>query len=90
MRRSSWLLTAKCLGQAEMPLAWMPRTYACGHLAGKVGVLREILEVAAAKGAALGVEARPQQYGDFLRGSFFPHGFAHFLAQFGVPAAWPR
>ena len=26
MRRSSWLLTAKCLGQAEIPLDWMPRT----------------------------------------------------------------
>ena len=59
----------------------------CGHLAGKIRVLREILEVAAAEGAALGVEARPQQYGDFLRGSFLAHGFAHFLAQGGVPAA---
>ena len=60
---------------------------ACGHLARKVRVLGEVLEVAAAEGAALGVEARPQQYGDFLRGSFVPHGLAHFLAQGGVPAA---
>ena len=60
---------------------------ACGHLARKVRVLGEVLEVAAAEGAALGVEARPQQYGDFLRGGFLAHGFAHFLAQGGVPAA---
>ena len=26
MRRSSWELTAKCLGQAATPCDWMPRT----------------------------------------------------------------
>ena len=60
---------------------------ACGHLARKVRVLGEVLEVAAAEGAALGVEARAQQYGDFLRGGFVPHGLADLLTKGGVPAA---
>ena len=57
------------------------------HFARKVRVLGEVLEVAAAERAALGVEARPQQYGNLLRGGFLAHSFAHFLAQDGVPAA---
>ena len=60
---------------------------ACGHLARKVRVLGEVLEVTAAERAALGVEARPQQYGNFLRGGFLTHGLADFLAKFRVPAA---
>ena len=55
---------------------------ACGHLARKVRVLGEVLEVAAAEGAALGVEARAQQYGGFV-----PHGLADLLTKGGVPAA---
>ena len=56
------------------------------HLAGKVGVLREILEVAAAQGAALDVQAGAQQHRHALCRGFLAHGRAHSLAQRGVPA----
>ena len=58
-----------------------------GQLAGEVRVLREILEVAPAQRAALGVEARPQQDGYLLRGGLLPHGPAELFAQGGIPAA---
>ena len=58
-----------------------------GQLAGKVRVLREILEVAPAQRAALGVEARPQQDGYLLRGGLLPHGLTDLLAEGRVPAA---
>ena len=56
------------------------------HLTGKVGILREILEVAAAQGAALDVQAGAQQHRHALCRCFFAHGCAHSLAQRGVPA----
>ena len=58
-----------------------------GHLAGEIGILGEILKVAAAEGAALGVQARPQQNGDLLRGGLLAHGPADFLAQRRIPTA---
>ena len=56
------------------------------HFTGKVGVLREILEVAAAQGAALDVQAGAQQHRHALCRCFFAHGCAHSLAKLRVPA----
>ena len=56
------------------------------HLTGKVGVLREIFEVAAAQGAALDVQAGAQQHRHALCRGFLAHGCAHSLAQCRVPA----
>ena len=56
------------------------------HFTGQIGVLREILEVAAAQRAALDVQAGAQQDRNFLCGGFLAHGLADGLAQGGVPA----
>ena len=56
------------------------------HLTGKVGILREILEVAAAQGAALDVQAGAQQHRHALCRCLFAHGCAHSLAKLRVPA----
>ena len=56
------------------------------HLTGKVGILREILEVAAAQRAALDVQAGAQQHRHALCCGFFAHGCAHSLAKLRVPA----
>ena len=56
------------------------------HLTGKVGILREILEVAAAQGAALDVQAGAQQHRHALCCGLLAHGCAHSLAQCRVPA----
>ena len=57
-----------------------------GHFAGQIGVLREILKVPAAQGAALDVQAGAQQHRYPLGSSFFAHGPAHSLPQGRVPA----
>ena len=57
------------------------------QLAREIRVLGEIFKAAAAEGAALGVQARPQQNGDLLRGGLLAHGPADFLAQRRIPAA---
>ena len=46
---------------------------ACRHFSREERVLRKILEVAAAEGAALDVQARAQQHSDLLRGGLFAH-----------------
>ena len=56
------------------------------HFAGQIGVLREILKVPAAQGAALDVQAGAQQHRYPLGSGFFAHGPAHSLAQGRVPA----
>ena len=57
------------------------------HFARKIRILGEILKVAAAEGAALGIQAWPQQHGNFLCGGFFAHCLADLFAQGRVPAA---
>ena len=57
------------------------------HFAGEERVLRKILKVAAAQGAALDVQARAQQHGHLLRGSLLAQSLAHGFAQLRVPAA---
>ena len=37
IRRVSWLLTAKCFGQAATPLDWMPRIYPAASLPARYG-----------------------------------------------------
>ena len=56
------------------------------HLAGKVGVLGEILKAASAQGAALHVQARAQQYIHPVRGGLLAQCPAHFFTQRRVPA----
>ena len=56
------------------------------HLAGKVRVLREVLEVAAAQRIALDAQAWSQKDVHALAGGLLAHGGADALAQLGVPA----
>ena len=56
-----------------------------GQLAREVGILGKILEVPAAQGAPLQVQAGPQQHVDPLGPGLGPHGGAHFLLQRLVP-----
>ena len=77
----------KVLGAGRNTVGLDAPHIARGHFAGKIRILGEILKVAAAEGAALGVQAWPQQHGNFLCGGFFAHGLADLLAQGGVPAA---
>ena len=58
-----------------------------GHPAREDGVFREILEVAAAKGAALDVQARAEQDSHFLCSGFFAQCLAHGFTQLLIPAA---
>ena len=57
------------------------------HFARKDGVLRKILEVTAAEGAALDVQAGAEEDSHFLCGGFLAQCLAHGLAQLLVPAA---
>ena len=59
---------------------------ACCQLAGQVRVLREILEIAAAQRAALGVQAGAQDHIDAVGSGLLAQRFADLLAQGGVPA----
>ena len=56
-----------------------------GHLARKVGVLGEVLEVAPAERRALHAEARPQKRAHALGGSFLTQCLADLLAQRLIP-----
>ena len=56
------------------------------QLAGKVGIFGEILKVAAAQGAALGVQARAKDHVDAVGSGLLAQGLADLLAQGGVPA----
>ena len=58
-----------------------------GHLAGEVGVFREILKVASAQRAALGVQSGAQHHRHILCGGLGAQRTADLLAQGGVPAA---
>ena len=77
----------KVLGAGRNTVGLDAPHIARGHFAGKIRIFRKILKIASAQGAALGVQAWPQQHGNFLRGGFFAHGPADLLAQGGVPAA---
>ena len=63
---------------------------ACRHFSREERVLRKILKVAAAEGAALDVQARAQQHSHLLRGGLFPQSLTDGLAQGGVPAVGHR
>lgn len=56
-----------------------------GHLAREVGVLREVLEVAAAQRVALDAQARAEQHVDALGRGLLGHGGADALAELLVP-----
>ena len=58
-----------------------------GHPAREDGIFREILEVAAAEGAALDVQAGAEQDSHFLCGGFLAQCLAHGFAQLLIPAA---
>ena len=57
------------------------------HFARKDGVLRKILEVTAAEGAALDVQAGAEEDSHLLCGGLLAHRLAHGLAEGLVPAA---
>ena len=76
----------KVLGAGRDAVLLDAADVACGHLARQIGVLREILKVAAAQRAALDVQAGAQQHRDLLCCGLFAHGLADGLAQGGVPA----
>ena len=76
----------KVLGAGRDAVLLDAADIACGHLARQIGVLREILEVAAAQRAALDVQAGTQQHRDLLCCGLFAYGLADGLAQGGVPA----
>ena len=58
-----------------------------GHFAREDGVLRKILEVTAAEGAALDVQAGAEEDSHFLCGGFLAQCLAYGLAEGLVPAA---
>ena len=61
-----------------------------GHLAGQVGILGEVLEVAAAERAALDAEARAENDAHALDGGLLGHGVADLLAELGIPRVGHR
>ncbi len=80
------VIGGKVLDAGAHPLALHPADVGGGQLAGEVGVLRDVLKVAAAERAALDVDRRAQQNAHVLGLALLPEGLAQAGHELGVEA----